>query len=227
MLGHGQSVNHMRAYWKGDIHTMVYNNFGPVAPDIVEQVVHNLYGLIPHQCIIFLNNRVQPLWAKNWSRSVPLRMPEQRSFGISSNPLLQKPRCLFQKRTTPRKDLWAWGTWHAKLLPPSCQVLEEVRSPTQSEVETHFDGSSICKAYTAARPGKRTNLQVCFLLSLRPFHNHVTEGITREIASCPATANSVVRECALNSVRSYRCHECHQSVPSYFLPRVHFVPIFR
>jgi hypothetical protein len=68
MLGHGQSVSHMRAYWKSDIHTMIYNNFGPVAPDIVEQVVHNSYGLIPHQCIISLNNHVQPSWAKNWSR---------------------------------------------------------------------------------------------------------------------------------------------------------------
>ena len=39
---------------------MVYNNLGPVAPDIVEQVVHNQYGLIPHQYIISLNNRVRP-----------------------------------------------------------------------------------------------------------------------------------------------------------------------
>jgi hypothetical protein len=50
----------MRAYRKSDIHTMIYNNFGSVAPDIVEQVVHNQYGLVPHQCIISLNNRVQP-----------------------------------------------------------------------------------------------------------------------------------------------------------------------
>jgi hypothetical protein len=115
MLGDVQSVSHMRAYWKSDIHTMIYNNFGPVAPDIVEQVVHNLYGLIPHQCIISLDNRIQPSWAKNWSRSVLLRMQERQSFEISSNPLLRKPRCLFQKWTTPRKDLWAWETWHEKL----------------------------------------------------------------------------------------------------------------
>jgi hypothetical protein len=42
-------------------------------------------------------------------------MPERQSFEISSNPLLQKPQCLFQKRTTSRKDLWAWETWHEKL----------------------------------------------------------------------------------------------------------------
>jgi hypothetical protein len=60
MLGHGQNVSHMRAYWKSDIHTMVYNNFGSVAPDIVEQVVHNPHSLIPHQSIISLNNCVQP-----------------------------------------------------------------------------------------------------------------------------------------------------------------------
>jgi hypothetical protein len=64
MLGHGQSVSYMMAYWKSDIHTMIYNNFGSIAPDIVEQVVHNPYGLIPHQCIISLSNRVQPSWAK-------------------------------------------------------------------------------------------------------------------------------------------------------------------
>jgi hypothetical protein len=60
MLGHGQSVSHMRTYWKSDIHTMIYNNFEPVTPDIVEQVVHNPYGLIPHQRIISLSSRVQP-----------------------------------------------------------------------------------------------------------------------------------------------------------------------
>ena len=72
-------------------------------------------------------------------------------------------------------------------------MLEEGRNLTQSEVETYFDGGSICKAYNAVRPRKRTNLQVCFLLSLRPFRN-VTQGITKEIASCPAAANSIVWE---------------------------------
>jgi hypothetical protein len=50
----------MKAYWKSDIHTMIYDNFGPVAPDILEQVIHDSYGLIPHQYIISLHNRVQP-----------------------------------------------------------------------------------------------------------------------------------------------------------------------
>ncbi len=36
------------AYRKSDIHTVIYNDFGPVTPDIVEQVIHNLDGLIPH-----------------------------------------------------------------------------------------------------------------------------------------------------------------------------------
>ena len=115
MLGDVQSVSRMRTYWKSDIHAMIYNNFGPVAPDIVEQVIHNLYGLIPHQCIISLNNRIQPSCAKNWSQSVLPKMQERQFSETSSNPLLQKPRCLFQKRTTPCKDLWAWETWHEKL----------------------------------------------------------------------------------------------------------------
>ena len=99
----------------------------------------------------------------------------------------------------------------------------EGRSLTQSEVETYFDGSCVCKAYNAVRPRKRTNLQVCFLLSLCPFRS-VTQGITREIASCPAAANSIVWKCTLDSVRLYGCH---RSVPSYFLSSIHFVPIFR
>ena len=36
------------AYRESDIHTVIYNNFRPVTPDIVEQVIHNLDSLIPH-----------------------------------------------------------------------------------------------------------------------------------------------------------------------------------
>jgi hypothetical protein len=36
------------AYRKSDIETMIYNNFGPVAPDIVEHVHHNSDGVVPY-----------------------------------------------------------------------------------------------------------------------------------------------------------------------------------
>jgi hypothetical protein len=31
-----------------DIHAVIHNNFGPVAPNIVEQVHHDSDGLVPH-----------------------------------------------------------------------------------------------------------------------------------------------------------------------------------
>lgn len=87
-------------------------------------------------------------------------------------------------------------------------MLEEGWSLTQSEVETYFDGGRICKAYNGVRVRKRTDLQVCILLSLGHFLD-VTQEITIEIASFPATANSVVWECEqcslvlLSSVRTF------------------------
>jgi hypothetical protein len=36
------------AYRKRDIDTVIYNNFGLVAPDIIEHVHHNLDGLVPY-----------------------------------------------------------------------------------------------------------------------------------------------------------------------------------
>jgi hypothetical protein len=36
------------AHRKSQIHTVIYNDFGPIAPDIVEQVHHNPDSLVPH-----------------------------------------------------------------------------------------------------------------------------------------------------------------------------------
>jgi hypothetical protein len=43
------------AYRKGDIiQAVIDNNFGPVTPDVVEQVRHNSGGLVPYQFVISL-----------------------------------------------------------------------------------------------------------------------------------------------------------------------------
>jgi hypothetical protein len=63
----------------------------------------------------------------------------------------------------PRNDLRAWEIWHESLLPPNCQMLNEGRGLTQSELkETYFDRNRICKVYKGARPRKWGHLQVRF-----------------------------------------------------------------
>ena len=41
-------VEPKEAHRKSDIDTVIYNNFGPVAPDVVEHVHHNEDRLIPN-----------------------------------------------------------------------------------------------------------------------------------------------------------------------------------
>jgi hypothetical protein len=48
-----------KAYRKSDILTVIDNNFGLVAPDIVEHVHHNLDSLVPYQFIIFLEMEIR------------------------------------------------------------------------------------------------------------------------------------------------------------------------
>jgi hypothetical protein len=71
---------------------VIDNNFGLVAPDIVEQIHHNPDGLVPHQLIISLvvAFSLEKDAKRSSDSSIPLRKPERRSFGTSSIRPLQK-----------------------------------------------------------------------------------------------------------------------------------------
>jgi len=43
-----RKVESLEAYRESDIHTVIYNNFRLVAPDVVEQVIHNPDSLVPY-----------------------------------------------------------------------------------------------------------------------------------------------------------------------------------
>jgi hypothetical protein len=69
------------AHWKGNLHTVIYNNFGPVAPDIVEQVIHDPDSFIPHQFII----RLKAAFSLNRRRTVSERTSENAGATIFLN----------------------------------------------------------------------------------------------------------------------------------------------
>jgi len=40
------------AHRKSDIQTVIYNDFVPISPDVVEEIHHNLGGLVPYQFVV-------------------------------------------------------------------------------------------------------------------------------------------------------------------------------
>jgi hypothetical protein len=50
-MGHWPKV----AYRKGDIQTVIYNDFVPISPDIAEEIQHDLGGLVPYQFVVPLH----------------------------------------------------------------------------------------------------------------------------------------------------------------------------
>jgi hypothetical protein len=40
------------AHRKSDIQTVIYNDFALISPDVVEEIHHNLGGLVPYQFVV-------------------------------------------------------------------------------------------------------------------------------------------------------------------------------